>query len=220
MNIDAMGAAAFVLRTEYSGLPAQIARHISAAVLNAGDGWHEHPTQGLFDLMTIVEEVGELEGKTVTIVGDITHSRVFGSVVRALKKFGATVRVAAPATLQPEKAEEVFGIKTYYSVEEALTGADVVYVLRVQNERGATGDIPTLREYSKAYGISEARLKLAKPGALLMHPGPVQRDIDIHSVLMAIPDSRILRQVENGLAVRKALLWLLTSGPKKTFSRV
>lgn len=218
--IDAMNIACFVIRTEHSGLPAQLARHIGASVVNAGDGWHEHPTQALLDLLTIVDETGTLEGKTITIIGDITHSRVFGSTARIFKKFGATLRAASPATLQPEYVEEVFDIKTFYNVEEALTGADIVYVMRVQNERGATGDIPTLREYSKAYGISEARLKLAKPEALLMHPGPVQRDIDIHSGLMAIPNSRILRQAENGLAIRKALLWLLATGPKKSFSRI
>jgi aspartate carbamoyltransferase catalytic subunit len=145
----------------------------------------------------------------VVIVGDILHSRVFGSLVRILKKLGATVRVAAPETFLPAAVEQ-FGLTTHYHIEEALKGADVVYALRVQEERGAAGFIPTLREYSKTFGISEKRLNLAKPGAILMHPGPVIRDIDIHSALVSRhPKSRILRQVENGMAIRKALIWLM-----------
>jgi aspartate carbamoyltransferase catalytic subunit len=143
------------------------------------------------------------------IVGDILHSRVFGSLVRILRKLGATVRVAAPQTFLPAQVEQ-FGVTTYYVVEEALVGADVVYALRVQEERGAKGFVPTLREYSKTFGISEKRLNLAKPNVILMHPGPVIRDIDVHSALVSRhPKSRILRQVENGMAIRKALIWLL-----------
>lgn len=218
--LDSMRVGAVVMRTSYSGLPEQLTPYSRAAIVNAGDGWHEHPTQGLLDTLTLLDEFKNLKGKKVTIVGDILHSRVFGSVARAFKKFGAELCVAAPATLLPEGIEQVFDAKVFLNVEQALPGSDVIYVLRVQNERGATGDISTLREYSKAYGISEARLKLAKKGTLLMHPGPVQRDIDIHHALMAIPESRILQEVENGLAIRKALLWLLCTGPKKSFNRI
>ncbi len=218
--IDAMNAAAVVIRTEYSGLPAQISKYTNAAIINAGDGWHEHPTQGLLEAMTALDEFGSLKGKVITFVGDILHSRVFGSAARIFKKLGATVRVAAPLTFIPENAEKVFGVTIYTDIEVALKGADIVDVIRVQNERGATGEISTIREYSKAYGISKDRLKLAKPGALLMHAGPVQRDTDIHHALMTIPGSRILAMVENGLAIRKALLWLLCTGEQKPFTHI
>ena len=167
--------------------------------------------QGLLDALTMLDEFKsrDLKGKTVTIVGDIKHSRVFGSLVRILTKLKAEIRVAAPETFLPDFVEN-FGIKTYWNVDEALVGADVIYALRVQEERGAKGDIPTLREYSKTFGISEKRLKLANKGAILMHAGPVMRDIDVHSALVARhPQSRILQQVENGSAIRKALLWLM-----------
>lgn len=163
-----------------------------------------------------------LKGKTITIVGDILHSRVFGSLVRLCNKLGATMRVASPETFVPVYAEK-FGIELYDDVEEAMKDADVVYALRVQEERGSNGFIPSLREYSKMFGISRARLNLASPDAILMHPGPVIRDIDVHSALSAVdPQSHILRQVENGLAVRKTLLWLLAhryDGQEKTFTR-
>jgi aspartate carbamoyltransferase catalytic subunit len=210
-TLDAYNVRLIVVRSAEAGVPEMAARYVRASILNAGDGYHEHPTQGLLDALTILDELDttNLKGKVVVIVGDILHSRVFGSLVRILKKLGATVRVAAPETFLPAEVER-FGITTHYSVEEALTDADVVYALRVQEERGAKGDIPTLREYSKTFGISEKRLNLAKPGAILMHPGPVIRDIDVHSALVSRhPKSRILRQVENGMAVRKALIWLL-----------
>lgn len=210
-TLDAYNVRMVVVRSAEAGVPEMAARIIRASVLNAGDGYHEHPTQGLLDALTILDELGtdNLVGKVVVIVGDILHSRVFGSLVRIVKKLGATVRVAAPQTFLPAEVEK-FGLTTYYSVEEALVGADVVYALRVQEERGAKGFIPTLREYSKTFGISEKRLNLANPHAILMHPGPVIRDIDVHSALVSRhPKSRILRQVENGMAVRKALVWLL-----------
>ncbi len=211
-TLDAYNVRLIVIRAAEAGVPEMAARYVRASILNAGDGYHEHPTQGLLDALTIIDELGvkDLSGKTVVIVGDILHSRVFGSLVRILKKLKATVRIAAPETFLPAEVER-FGVTTHYNIEEALVGADVVYALRVQEERGARGDIPTLREYSKTFGISEKRLNLAKPEAILMHPGPVIRDIDVHSALVSRhPRSRILRQVENGMAVRKALIWLLT----------
>lgn len=210
-TLSAYNVRTIVIRCSQAGAPEFVSRHVAASIINAGDGWHEHPTQGLLDALTILDEFKskDLSGKTVTIVGDIKHSRVFGSLVRILSKLKATIRVAAPETFLPDFVEQ-FGITTSWNVDEAITGADVIYALRVQEERGAKGDIPTLREYSKTFGISPRRLALAKPSAILMHPGPVMRDIDVHSVLVARhPQSRILHQVENGSAIRKALLWLL-----------
>lgn len=223
-TIDAYNVKIIVIRSKESGVAEMAARHTAASILNAGDGWHEHPTQALLDGLTMLEHVGgkDLKGKVVTIVGDIKHSRVFGSLARLLKMLGAEVRIAAPLTLVPKDVER-FGVVWYGRVEEALAGADVVYALRVQGERGANGFIPSLREYSKMFGISRKRLDLAKKDAILMHPGPVIRDIDVHSALAAVDEqSHILRQVENGMAVRKSLLWLMcdrADGAQKDFTR-
>lgn len=224
-TLDSYNARTIVIRSSEAGVAEVASRYIGASVLNAGDGWHEHPTQGLLDALTMLDHFGttDLKGKTVLIVGDITHSRVFGSLVRVLKKLGATVRLAGPATLMPDKVEN-FGVTVHYNIEEAIKDVDVVYALRVQEERGAKGFIPSLREYSKTFGISERRLDRAKPDAILMHPGPVIRDIDVHSALVSRhPRSRILAQVENGMAVRKSLLWLLCErfdGTTKEFKRM
>ncbi len=210
-TLDSYNVKALIIRTAESGVPEMLSRHVRAAVINAGDGWHEHPTQALLDALTILDhyKIKDMKGKVITIVGDIKHSRVFGSMVRLFKKLGAHIRVAAPQTLVPAQATK-FGIELFYNVEDALKDADVVYALRVQEERGSNGYIPTLREYSKMLGITRKRLDLAKPKALLMHPGPVRRDVDVHSALVTMDEqSHILRQVENGMAVRKALLWLL-----------
>lgn len=210
-TLDSYNVKALIVRAPESGVPEMIAHHVKAAVINAGDGWHEHPTQALLDALTILDhyECKSLKGKIITVVGDIKHSRVFGSMVRLFIKLGATIRVAAPQTLIPMQADK-FGVKIFHNVEKALKDADVVYALRVQEERGSNGYIPTLREYSKMYGITRKRMDLANPKALLMHPGPVRRDVDVHSALVTMDDqSHILRQVENGMAVRKSLLWLL-----------
>ena len=222
-TLDAYNVKTIVIRSSEAGVAEVASRHVRAAVLNAGDGYHEHPTQGLLDALTMLDYFGtkDLKGRTVTIVGDITHSRVFGSLVRVLKKLNATVRIAGPATFMPTEVEK-FGVTVYHDIEEALADADVVYALRVQEERGAKGFIPTLREYSKTFGISEKRLDLAKDDVILMHPGPVIRDIDVHSALVSRhPKSRILAQVENGMAIRKTLLWLLVErfdGQVKNFN--
>lgn len=210
-TLDAYNVSIIVVRSSESWVPAMLSRHVGASIISAWDGWHEHPTQGLLDLLTIVDYFGsyDLSWKVVTIVGDIMHSRVFGSLVRLLRRSGATIRVAAPITLVPDKVEN-FWVVHYTDMDTAITGADVVYALRVQEERGAKGYIPTLREYSKTFGINERRLALAKKDAILMHPGPVIRDIDIMSPLVARhTQSCILQEVENGMAVRKALLWLM-----------
>jgi len=211
-TVDSYNPKIIVVRSAESGVAEMLSRHVRASIVNAGDGWHEHPTQALLDGLTMLDHHGgSMKGKVVTIIGDIMHSRVFGSLVRLMNKFGAKVRVAAPQTFLPEGVEN-FGVKTYYNVEEALEGADVVYALRVQEERGSNGFIPTIREYSKMYGISRKRLDLAGKNAILMHPGPVRRDVDVHSALVSVDEqSHILRQVENGMAVRKAVLWLLAN---------
>lgn len=210
-TLSAYSVRTIVLRSSQAGLAHMVSKHVKASIINAGDGWHEHPTQGLLDVFTMLEhfKTKDLKGKTVTVVGDIMHSRVFGSLVRIVTKLGGTVRVAAPETLLPDDVEK-FGVEKFYDIEKAVRDVDVIYALRVQEERGGKGYIPTLREYSKTFGISEKRLKLAKPDAILMHPGPVIRDIDVHSALVTRnPQSRILEQVENGMAVRKAVIWLL-----------
>lgn len=223
-TVDAYNIGVLVVRSKEAGVPEMLSRHVQAHVLNAGDGWHEHPTQALLDMLTMLDHLNtsSMKGKTVLVVGDILHSRVFGSLVRICKKLGAQVKVAGPLTMIPPFVES-FGVTVHTDLEEAIAGVDVVYALRVQGERGANGYIPTLREYSKMFGICKKRLEMADKNAILMHPGPVIRDIDVHSALAAAdPQSHILRQVENGMAIRKALLWLMVDrfdGKKKQFIR-
>jgi aspartate carbamoyltransferase catalytic subunit len=216
-TLSALQPQVIVMRSQFSGVPAQLAGVIPASIASAGDGWHEHPSQALLDLKTITDHFnGDVKGKVVTMVGDILHSRVFGSHARLYKKLGITLQVACPKTFVPEKVEETFGVKIFSSVEDALPNADVVYALRVQEERGSKGYIPSLREYSKTFGINKKRLEMAKPHAILMHPGPVIRDIDVHSELVTLSSqSKILEQVENGMAVRAAILWLLADRKDK-----
>ncbi len=221
-TLSAYNVRLIIIRSRESGVSELVRNHTATSIVNAGDGWHEHPTQALLDALTILDHVGmdNLDGKTITIVGDIRHSRVFGSLARLLPRLGAKIRVAAPASLVPDYFEK-FGMEHYLNVEDALNGADIVYALRVQEERGARGYIPGLREYSKTFGINEARLKIAKKDAILLHPGPVIRDVDVHSALVSrSSQSRILQQVENGMAIRKAILWLLAKrfdGREKKF---
>ena len=223
-TLDAYNLKLIVVRSREAGVAEMLARHVQSGIINAGDGWHEHPTQGLLDALTICDHFGttDLTGKIVTIVGDILHSRVFGSLVRVLKKMNATIRVSAPETFISAGVEN-FGLTVHHKVGEALAGAHVVYALRVQEERGAGGFVPSLREYSKMYGISKKRLDLADKNVILMHPGPVRRDVDVHSALVSVDTrSHILQQVENGMAVRKALLWLMANrmdGRVKEFKR-
>ncbi len=210
-TLGALQPQVIVMRSGFSGIPAQLAGVIPAAIANAGDGWHEHPSQSLLDLKTILDHFdGDVKGKVVTMVGDILHSRVFGSHARLFKKMGITLQVACPRTFVPEKVEELFGVKLFHKIEDALPNTDVVYALRVQEERGSKGYIPSLREYSKTFGITPARLDMTNKNSILMHPGPVIRDIDVHSALVTLDDrSKILEAVENGMAVRAAILWLI-----------
>lgn len=213
-NIEVMGADCVVMRHPVGGACHYLARVLGCPVLNAGDGMHEHPTQGLLDLFTIRQKKGRLQGLKVAIVGDIFHSRVARSDVWGLTKYGAEVWVSGPPTLLPPGLEAL-GVQVTSRVEEALEGADVVNVLRLQLERQKTGLFPSVREYARHWGIDRARLKLAKPDALLMHPGPMNRGVEITTDVADGEQNVILEQVTNGVAVRMALLYLLLGGPEE-----
>ncbi|TDA66898.1 MAG: aspartate carbamoyltransferase catalytic subunit [Clostridia bacterium] len=211
-TLEALGADMVVVRHQTAGVPGQLAGWLSrTVVVNAGDGMHEHPTQGLLDLFTIREEKGRLVGLEVAIIGDILHSRVARSDIWGLTKMGARVRVAGPATLLPPGLEKM-GAQVYHRLEPALEGADVVIALRLQQERQRQGLLPSLREYAASFGLTPGRLALAKPDVLLMHPGPVNRGVELAAELVDAPCSAINRQVTNGVAVRMAVLYLLLGG--------
>jgi aspartate carbamoyltransferase catalytic subunit len=204
-NIDAMKPAVIVLRHGSSGSPAMIAKRVSAAVVNAGDGTHEHPTQALLDCGTIRRHKKRMDGIVVTIVGDILHSRVARSNIHALGKLGATVRVAGPRPLLPRGVEEM-GALVYDRVEPSLEGADVVMVLRLQHERMAGGYVPSLRDYSRFFGINAKNIRAAKHDAIVMHPGPINRGVELTSDVADGAHSVILDQVAYGVSVRMAVL--------------
>ncbi|MGQ9511887.1 aspartate carbamoyltransferase catalytic subunit [Thermodesulfitimonas sp.] len=207
-TIDALGADAVVLRHPAAGAAAVFGRYTRAAVINAGDGMHEHPTQALLDLYTIQEQKGRIAGLTVTFVGDIQHSRVVRSNIWGLQKLGATVRVCGPRTLLPPGLEKM-GVAVFTRLEDALPGSDVVYVLRLQRERFAQGLLPGVEEYARLYGITWERLGLAKPEAIVMHPGPLNRGVEISAAVADSGRAVITHQVTNGVAVRMACLYLL-----------
>jgi len=208
-TIERMGADVIVIRHPMSGAAHIAARHVNTSIINAGDGMNEHPTQALLDLFTIRETKDTIEGLKVAIIGDIYHSRVARSNIWGLSKMGAKVAVAGPSTLLPIELDKT-GTKVYQSVEEAVDGADVVMVLRLQKERQQKGLLPSLREYSQIYGLNMERLKLAKKDVLLMHPGPINRGVEITSDVADGIHSQIQEQVTNGVAVRMALLYLIT----------
>jgi aspartate carbamoyltransferase catalytic subunit len=210
-TLEAMGVDMLVMRHPCSGSCHFLSRHVRSAVVNAGDGMHEHPTQGLLDLFTIRQHLGRIAGLEVAIIGDILHSRVARSNIWGLTRLGAHVRVAGPRTLLPPAAERL-GVQVYDRVEPALEGADVVNVLRLQLERQQRGLFPTVREYATHFGINRQRLALAKPGVLLMHPGPMNRGVEIASDVADGPEAAINEQVTNGVAVRMAILYLLLGG--------
>ncbi len=210
-TIQAQGADVIVLRHPMSGAPHMLAKAVKAAVINAGDGAHEHPTQALLDLFTVREHRGQIAGLTVTIIGDILHSRVARSNIWGFTTLGAEVRVCGPPTLMPAELNQT-GARVFYRTEEALEGADVVMMLRIQAERQQQGLFPGLREYSRLYGLNRERLSLAKPDVLVMHPGPVNRGVELGHDTADGPESVIEEQVTNGVAVRMALLYLLTGG--------
>lgn len=210
-TIAAMGADVVVLRHPMAGSAEMLSRTIGASVINAGDGAHEHPSQGLLDLFTVLEKKGRLEGLKVAIIGDILHSRVARSNIWGFTKMGSEVRLSGPSTLMPPGIEKM-GARVAGNLEEALDGADVVMALRIQQERQQQGLFPGLREYGRLFGINPERLQLAAPDALVMHPGPMNRGVEIsHGVADGL-QSAINEQVTNGVAVRMALLYLLTGG--------
>ncbi|MCX7781388.1 MAG: aspartate carbamoyltransferase catalytic subunit [Negativicutes bacterium] len=214
LTVEAMGVDVIVMRHEAEGSAHFAAQAVKPVIINAGDGAHEHPTQGLLDMFTIREHKGKLAGLKVAIIGDILHSRVARSNIWGLKKMGAEVHVAGPATLLPRDIEQL-GVKAYTRVEEALDGADVVNVLRIQRERQQKGLFPSPREYARIFGINAKRLALAKPDALLLHPGPMNRGLEIAPDIAYGEQSVIQEQVKNGLAVRMALLFLVLMGGNK-----
>ncbi|RME41437.1 MAG: aspartate carbamoyltransferase catalytic subunit [Deltaproteobacteria bacterium] len=216
-NIEAMRPDIIVIRHGASGAPHYLAERLDCSVVNAGDGTHEHPSQALLDLFTMREKKGRLEGLEVAIVGDITHSRVARSNLYALNRVGANVRLAGPGTMLPPGIDRL-GARVCQRIEEAIEGADVVMMLRIQLERQARGGplLPSLREYSRFYGLNPEKLKLAKQDAIVMHPGPMNRGVEIASSVADGDQNVILDQVENGVAVRMALLYLVAGGEEVT----
>ena len=206
-TLDAMDPDAVVVRHSVAGVPKRIADVLEAPVINAGDGAHEHPTQALLDLLTVRQQKGRTDGLTVTIVGDIVHSRVARSNIYAFRKMGAEVRVAGPPPMLPP-AIETLGVKAHTSLREALEGADVVMALRIQNERLGGSYFPSIREYSATFGIDRAKLRYAKDDVIVMHPGPVNRGVELSHELTDERPSVILDQVRNGVALRMAVLYL------------
>ncbi|MGH7397999.1 MAG: aspartate carbamoyltransferase catalytic subunit [Candidatus Rokuibacteriota bacterium] len=207
-NIEAMSPDVVVVRHQAAGAPALLARHLRCGVINAGDGAHEHPTQALLDLLTIREKKGHLEGLNVTIVGVVTHSRVARSDIFGMRRMGITVTVAGPPTLIPAQCQEL-GVKVSHRLEEAIAHADVIVMLRLQHERMQGGFIPSIREYSRVWGLSLAKLAPCRPDVLIMHPGPVNRGVELAPEVADSRYSVILDQVANGVAVRMAVLYLL-----------
>ncbi len=211
-TLDAMQLDAVIIRHPSSGAPGYLARHIKARVINAGDGQHEHPTQALLDMLTMQEHFDSFEGLEVTIVGDILHSRVARSNLLGLCTLGAKVRVFGPRTLLPLKLAETYGCTVCSSLDEAIEGTRVLMTLRLQRERMTSGLLPELREYAREYGINSARVAKMHPEGIVMHPGPVNRGIELAPEVMDGPRSCILDQVENGVAVRMAVLYLVLGG--------
>ncbi|MCK4436725.1 aspartate carbamoyltransferase catalytic subunit [bacterium] len=210
-NIEAMKVDIIIMRHSMPGAPHLLAKEVTPSIVNAGDGAHEHPTQGLLDIFTMREKKGKIKGLKVTIVGDIAHSRVARSNIWGLCKLGAQVSVAGPATLIPPEVERM-GVKVYHQVEPAIKSADVINVLRIQMERQHRSLFPSIREYSQLFGINRERLKVARPDILIMHPGPINRGVELDPDIADGPYSVILDQVTNGLAIRMAVLYLLAGG--------
>ena len=210
-TLASMSCDLIVVRHKYAGAPAMLAESMECCVVNGGDGRHEHPTQALLDLYALRKRVGALEGLTVGIVGDIAHSRVAGSLVPALRTVGARPIVIAPATLLPARPE-VLGAEVAHDLDEALPGLDVAYMLRVQMERMQRAPFPSVREYARLYGMNAARLAAAKPELLVMHPGPMNRGVEVSSDVADSERALVLGQVSAGVAVRMALMYLLLGG--------
>lgn len=210
-NIEAMRVDIVVMRHSASGAPHLLAKVVEPAVINAGDGCHEHPTQALLDMFTIKEKKGKISGLKVSIIGDIAHSRVARSNIWGLTKLGAEVTLCGPPTLIPQGIEKL-PVKITYDIREAIEDADVLNILRIQLERQQKNLFPSLREYAINFGIDLEKLKLAKPDVLIMHPGPINRGVEIAPEVADGPYSVILEQVTNGIAIRMAVLYLVSEG--------
>ncbi len=211
-NLEAMRPDLLVIRHSAGGAPGLVARHVNCAVVSAGDGAHEHPTQGLLDCFTIREKLGSLEGKTLAIVGDISHSRVARSDLHAFPKLGTSVRLCGPPTMIPAGVEQL-GCTVTHDLRTAVEGADAVVMLRIQHERIGDPLIPNTREYSRLWGLNARKAKeWLKPSALILHPGPINRGVELSPDVADGPHSVILDQVQNGVAVRMAILYLLAGG--------
>jgi aspartate carbamoyltransferase catalytic subunit len=214
-NLEAMSPDCIVVRHSMSGAPAHLARMGNAPIVNAGDGSHEHPTQALLDALTIREYKGRIAGLKVAILGDVLHSRVARSNIHLLTKLGATVAIAGPGTLVPEEFADLVdqGLRVERGIEAAIEGADVIMILRIQRERQDSAFFPSMREYAVHFGLKPKHLERAAPDAIVMHPGPINRGIEIASEIADGSRSLILDQVANGVAVRMAVLYLLAGGP-------
>ncbi|OGF65518.1 MAG: aspartate carbamoyltransferase [Candidatus Fischerbacteria bacterium RBG_13_37_8] len=212
-NIEAMAPDAIVIRHSSSGVPHMLSKHTKASVINAGDGAHEHPTQALLDALTIKDHKGTLQNLKVAIIGDILFSRVARSNIHLLHKMGSTIYVCAPSTLLPPHIDQL-PITFTYNIKEAIEKSDVIMMLRLQLERHLHTSFPSIREYFKLFGLDAEKLKAAKKDVLIMHPGPINRGVEISSEVADGPSSVILQQVSNGVAVRMALLYLLIGGKR------
>ena len=212
-NLEAMNPDVIVLRHTAAGAPHMLARLLKSSVINAGDGMHAHPTQALLDLMTIREKKGRISGLRIAIIGDISHSRVARSNSIGMRKMGADVVVAGPPTMIP-KGIETLGVSVTYDMHEAISGSDVIMMLRIQKERQKSYLFPSEKEYARVYGLNVEKLKTAKDNVLIMHPGPINRGVEISPAVADGPYSIILDQVTNGVAVRMALLYLVAGGAR------
>lgn len=214
-TLSAMNVDIVIVRHKYAGAPYLLSQHMHSRthVINAGDGKHQHPTQTLLDLFTIRDRLGTFEGIKVGIVGDIAHSRVAGSLCPALAALGADVTVIAPPTLLPSRPD-VLGVRVVYDLDEVIGDLDVVYMLRIQQERLDESPFPTLREYSMLYGIDDRRLAMLRDDAIIMHPGPINRGVELSAAAADSPHARILDQVNAGVAVRMAVMYLLLGGDR------
>jgi aspartate carbamoyltransferase catalytic subunit len=210
-TLSAMACDLVIVRHKHAGSPRMLAEHMDAHVINGGDGMHQHPTQALLDLFTMRERLGRLEGLTVGVVGDIVHSRVAGSLIPALKMAGAHPIVIGPPTLMPARPD-VLGAEVSYSLDDVVSELDVAYMLRIQNERSDGQPFPGVREYSRVWGMNATRLAAMKPEAIVMHPGPMNRGVEITSAVADSERAVVLDQVNAGVAVRMAAMFLLLGG--------
>ena len=213
-NIEAMKVDMVVVRHKSVGVPYFLTQCLDSSIINAGDGAHEHPTQGLLDLFTVRQKYKKIEGLKILIVGDVLHSRVARSDIWGFKKMGASIAICGPTTLLPWEAKKM-GIDVYTKLEDALKGRDVVNILRIQLERQQSGFLPSLREYANLFGITKERLNNLNENFTIMHPGPINRGVEITPEVADSPSSVILDQVTNGVAIRMAVLYLLSGGERK-----